>query len=48
MCAPRSVYPWDIVINRVGNKLFFDKRDNGVYGKFSLFLLLFDFNLSNY
>lgn len=27
MCAPRSVYSWDIVINRVGNKLFFDKRD---------------------
>nr|CAG8586161.1 5804_t:CDS:10 [Entrophospora candida]CAG8595959.1 2510_t:CDS:10 [Entrophospora candida] len=31
MCAPRSVYPWDIVINRVGDKLFFDKRNNGVY-----------------
>lgn len=28
MCAPRSVYPWDIVIVRQGNKLFFDKRDN--------------------
>ncbi|KAM7500786.1 hypothetical protein LguiA_025200 [Lonicera macranthoides] len=27
MCAPRSVYSWDIVIQRVGNKLFFDKRD---------------------
>ncbi|KAF3906435.1 hypothetical protein ABW20_dc0105489 [Dactylellina cionopaga] len=27
MCATRSVYSWDIVINRVGNKLFFDKRD---------------------
>jgi translation initiation factor 3 subunit D len=34
MCAPRSVYPWDIVINRVGNKLFFDKRNNGVYGMY--------------
>ncbi|CAG8476433.1 4107_t:CDS:10 [Funneliformis caledonium] len=33
MCAPRSVYPWDIVINRIGNKLFFDKRSNGVYDK---------------
>ncbi|CAG8552828.1 217_t:CDS:10 [Diversispora eburnea] len=31
MCSPRSVYPWDIVINRMGNKLFFDKRSNGVY-----------------
>ncbi|EFY86834.1 eukaryotic translation initiation factor 3 [Metarhizium acridum CQMa 102] len=28
MCAPRSVYPWDIVIVRHGNKLFLDKRDN--------------------
>ncbi|KAF0465211.1 translation initiation factor eIF-3, subunit D [Gigaspora margarita] len=28
MCAPRSVYPWDIVINRTGNKLYFDKRSN--------------------
>ncbi|KKA29112.1 hypothetical protein TD95_004871 [Thielaviopsis punctulata] len=28
MCAPRSVYPWDIVIVRQGNKIFFDKRDN--------------------
>ncbi|KAK4674148.1 hypothetical protein QC763_117890 [Podospora pseudopauciseta] len=28
MCAPRSVYSWDIVIVRQGNKVFFDKRDN--------------------
>lgn len=27
MCAPRSVYPWDIVIIRDGNKLYIDKRD---------------------
>ena len=27
MCAPRSVQSWDIVIQRVGNKLFVDKRD---------------------
>ncbi|KAL0013895.1 hypothetical protein SO802_000964 [Lithocarpus litseifolius] len=27
MCAPKSVYSWDIVVQRVGNKLFFDKRD---------------------
>lgn len=31
MCAPRSVYPWDIVILREGNKLFFDKRDGGPF-----------------
>eukprot|EP00899_Mesostigma_viride_P010870 jgi/Mesvir1/19785/Mv13081-RA.2 len=28
MCAPRSVYSWDIVVQRVGDKLFLDKRDN--------------------
>ncbi|KAL8593246.1 hypothetical protein ACOMHN_009900 [Nucella lapillus] len=28
MCCPRSSYSWDIVIQRVGNKLFFDKRDD--------------------
>lgn len=28
MCAPRSVYPWDLVIIRQGNKVFLDKRDN--------------------
>lgn len=28
MCAPRSVYPWDIVIVRQGDKIFLDKRDN--------------------
>lgn len=28
MCAPRSVYSWDIVIVQQGNKIFFDKRSN--------------------
>ncbi|KAI9657751.1 MAG: hypothetical protein M1821_002927 [Bathelium mastoideum] len=27
MCAPRSVYSWDLVILRQGNKLFIDKRE---------------------
>lgn len=27
MCAPRSVYSWDIVIVRQGNKIYLDKRD---------------------
>ena len=31
MCAPRSVYPWDIVIVREGNSVFFDKRDGGPF-----------------
>lgn len=29
MCAPRSVYPWDIVLIREGDKLYMDKRDQG-------------------
>ncbi|KAK9809722.1 hypothetical protein WJX73_010444 [Symbiochloris irregularis] len=27
MCSPRSVYSWDIVVTRAGDKLFFDKRE---------------------
>ena len=27
MCTTRSVYSWDIVVTRAGDKLFFDKRD---------------------
>jgi translation initiation factor 3 subunit D len=27
MCASRSVNPWDIIVRRIGNKLFFDRRD---------------------
>ncbi|KAJ1972317.1 hypothetical protein H4R35_004742 [Dimargaris xerosporica] len=29
MCTTRTVYPWDIIVNRVGNQLFLDKRSNG-------------------
>uniref|UniRef100_A0A0K8TD93 Eukaryotic translation initiation factor 3 subunit p66 n=1 Tax=Lygus hesperus TaxID=30085 RepID=A0A0K8TD93_LYGHE len=28
MCCTRSNYSWDIVIEKIGGKLFFDKRDN--------------------
>ncbi|KAF2277441.1 eukaryotic translation initiation factor 3 subunit D [Westerdykella ornata] len=28
MCATKSVYSWDMVITRRGNKVFIDKRDN--------------------
>lgn len=28
MCCTRSSYSWDIVVHRVGSKLFFDKRDD--------------------
>lgn len=27
MCAPRSVYSWDLIITRLGNKIYLDKRD---------------------
>ncbi len=33
MCCTRSVNSWDIIVQRVGNKLFFDKRDNSDFGK---------------
>ncbi|KAI0175637.1 eukaryotic translation initiation factor 3 subunit D [Hypoxylon sp. FL1284] len=28
MCSTRSIYPWDLVIAKQGNKIFLDKRDN--------------------
>ncbi|GAA5830659.1 hypothetical protein JCM11251_002552 [Rhodosporidiobolus azoricus] len=31
MTAQRSVYPWDIVLTREGDKLFFDKREGGPF-----------------
>lgn len=29
MCTTKSVNPWDIIINKSGNQIFFDKRDDG-------------------
>lgn len=41
MCCTRSVNSWDIIVQRVGNKLFFDKRDNSDFGEFGqLFITL--------
>ncbi|XP_013417569.1 eukaryotic translation initiation factor 3 subunit D-like isoform X2 [Lingula anatina] len=31
MCCTRSTYSWDIVAQRVGNKLFLDKRDDSEF-----------------
>ena len=28
MCIKSSIYSWDILVTRVGGKLFFDRRDN--------------------
>ena len=33
MCATRSVYSWDIIVQKVGKKLFFDKRDESEFGQ---------------
>ncbi|KAH3765806.1 eukaryotic translation initiation factor 3 subunit 7 [Pelomyxa schiedti] len=30
MCCPRSAYPWDIIVTRVGNNLYFDKRPDSI------------------
>ncbi|KAI0566721.1 Translation initiation factor eIF3 subunit D [Gracilaria domingensis] len=30
MAAPRSVQSWDIIVQRIGGKLFFDKRDGSL------------------
>jgi translation initiation factor 3 subunit D len=32
MCSPRSLYPWDLILIREGDKLFIDKRDQGPLG----------------
>jgi translation initiation factor 3 subunit D len=31
MACPRSVYPWDIVVQKVDGNLFFDKRDDSQF-----------------
>ncbi|ORY90663.1 eukaryotic translation initiation factor 3 subunit D [Leucosporidium creatinivorum] len=31
MCTTRTVYPWDIVITREGDKLYMDKREGGPF-----------------
>ena len=40
MCCKRAVYPWDIVVRRVGNKIFLDKREGSKIGMLSLILSL--------
>lgn len=31
MCCSRSVYPWDIVVSKIGTKIFLDKRDDSQF-----------------
>ena len=33
MTCSRSVYSWDVVVNRVGNNLFLDKRERSSLGR---------------
>ncbi len=40
MCCTRSVYSWDIVCQKIGGKIFLDKRDNTEFGNFSFHLRL--------
>ncbi|XP_066914272.1 eukaryotic translation initiation factor 3 subunit D-like [Clytia hemisphaerica] len=37
MCCTRSVASWDIIVQRVGKKLFFDKRDDSDFDLMSVF-----------
>ena len=32
MCCCRSLYSWDIVVQKVGKKIFFDKREDSDFG----------------
>lgn len=33
MCCSRSIYSWDIVVQKIGGKIFLDKRDNTEFGE---------------
>lgn len=50
MAATRSVYSWDVIAYRVGDKLFFDKRDTGGFSNpvGTFFCLLFALIPSKY
>lgn len=42
MTCPRSVYSWDVVVERVGAKLFFDKRDDSDFDHLTVDETAFD------
>lgn len=39
MCCTRSNYSWDIVIEKIGDKLFLDKRDNTEFGNYTFLFI---------
>ena len=36
MCCTRAMYSWDIVVQKIGGKIFLDKRDNTEFGKLNI------------
>ena len=42
MTCTRSIYSWDIVVQKIGGKIFLDKRDNTEFGKV-LSLLIYSY-----
>lgn len=32
MCSTRTVYPWDIVVKKIGDKVILDKRPGSAFG----------------
>ena len=36
MCCTRSNYSWDVVVQKIAGKIFFDKRDDSEFGKYFL------------
>jgi len=37
MCCTRSIHSWDIIVQRVGKKIFFDKRDSSDFDLLSVY-----------
>lgn len=38
MCCTRSSNSWDVVVQKIAGKLFFDKRDDSEFGELSSFV----------
>ena len=43
MCCTRAMYSWDIVVQKIGGKIFLDKRDNTEFGKLNITIFYFVF-----
>ena len=46
MCCTRSNYSWDIVIEKIGDKLFLDKRDNTEFGNLQSHYFIWQLSLA--